>query len=254
MNYELVLDQLSSILILIIDQNNNIIYPKDKKKQQLIKNICHNFSKIDNCYVYKQQYYKATKKIFNQDQDIYKLIYFENITNYKEIEANYKIDSLTTVLNRKAAMTKIDNFLLTNQQEFSIIMADIDDFKKINDTYGHIMGDIVLKEIGKILNKELNDCIVGRYGGEEFIILKPNTIINDTISQMEKIKDTISKMVITHENKTIDNISISLGIYNTNQAYDNKLKITDFRNQLINYADIALYKSKNNGKNQITIY
>lgn len=144
--------------------------------------------------------------------------------------------------------------MLTNQQEFSIIMADIDDFKKINDTYGHIMGDIVLKEIGKILNKELNDCIVGRYGGEEFIILKPNTIINDTISQMEKIKDTISKMVITHENKTIDNISISLGIYNTNQAYDNKLKITDFRNQLINYADIALYKSKNNGKNQITIY
>lgn len=253
MDYKLVLDSLKNTYILIIDQNNNVIYPNDEKKIKISYNIYNNYLKEEQCYFYDNQYYKLNESIYYQDNEKYKLIYFQNITEYKEKEKKYKYDNLTTTLNRDTVLNKIDNFLKNTNDAFSIIMIDIDDFKKLNDTYGHIAGDLILKKIGQILNKHLKNYLSGRYGGEEFIILIQDSDINKSISIMENIRKEISNISINYLNNTINDVTISGGIYNVNYDYDKK-NIEEIRDKFIDYADKALYKSKKNGKNQITIY
>ena len=254
MDYKIILDNLDNLCILITDKHNNIVYPNDLNKQNYIKNISDNFKEKENCYCYNNKYFKKNIKKIKSNSEDFTLIYFDDITNYKILEKKKEIDNLTTILNRNTVLDKIDVFLQTNKNNFSIVMADIDDFKNINDTYGHIIGDIILNKIGTILNNSLKDCLVGRYGGEEFIILEKNPNIKDNLNQIEQIKESISNINISYENFKINNISMSFGIYNVNEIYDNNLSIEEFRNKLINCADIALYKSKNNGKNQITTY
>ena len=253
MNYKLILDNLKNIFFLIIDQNNNIIYPKDKKKLKISCNIYNNYLKDEQCYYYDNQYYKLDETIYYQDNKKYEILCFQNITEYKEQEQKYKYDNLTTTLNRDTILSKIDNYLKNTNDNFSIIMIDIDDFKSLNDNYGHIAGDLVLKKIGQILNNYLKYCISGRYGGEEFIILIQNSDITKSMNIIEKIRKEISGISINYLNYIINNITISGGIYNVNYKYDKNNK-EEIRNRFIDYADKALYKSKNNGKNQITIY
>lgn len=252
MNYEVILDNLTNIYCLIIDKNNNILYPKNKEKQEIIKNIYKNYSQTNNYSYYKHNYFKFNEKKFKINDEDYKIFYFENITNYINEIKKYEIDNLTTILNRSTVLKKLDEFLSTNKLPFSIVMADIDDFKKINDNNGHIVGDIVLNKIGIILNEKLKKCLVGRYGGEEFIIIIPNSNIDKSLNIVNDIKESICNLKINFQEKYIENISMSFGIYNTNKIIDNNIE--EERKLLINCADQALYKSKNNGKNQITIY
>lgn len=253
MNYELVLNNLKNIYILIIDQNNNIVYPKDEKIKDKCINIYKNYLKDEDCCYHDSKYYKLNEVIYYENNEQYKLISFQDITEYKIMEKKYKFDSLTTVLNRNTILNKIDNYLSNTNEQFSIIMIDIDDFKKLNDTYGHIAGDLILKKIGKILNEQLKYYLIGRYGGEEFIILIENSDKNHSIKIMEEIRQKIADISIKHHNSTINNITISCGIHNVDYIY-NKSNIEKIRDEFINYADIALYKSKKNGKNQITVY
>ena len=253
MNFELVLNNLKNIYILIIDQNNNIVYPKDEKIKDKCINIYKNYLKDEDCYYHENKYYKLNEVMYYENNEQYKLISFQDITEYKIMEKKYKFDSLTTVLNRDTVLNKIDNYLLSTNEQFSIVMIDIDDFKKLNDTYGHIAGDLVLKHIGKLLNEQLKNYLVGRYGGEEFIILIQNSNKNESVDIMEEIRKKITKISIKHNNNIINNITISCGIYNIDYIYD-KNDIEEIRDKFIDYADIALYRSKNNGKNQITVY
>lgn len=130
-------------------------------------------------------------------------------------------------------------------------MGDIDDFKKINDTYGHVIEDIVLNKIGNILKCELPDSLVGRYGGEEFIILMPNT--NNSFEKIEKLRKLISNIKVNFEDITIDNISMSFGIYNITEDIVNE-DVKSLRKKYIGNADKALYTSKKNNKNKTTVY
>ena len=254
MDYENILNELDNIYILILDNNNNIVFPKDINKQIYIKNIYNNYYTKENCYYYNKQCYKLNKKIINQNNNSYQLFCFENITNYKILEKRNEIDMLTTVFTRKAVLEKIDNFLTQNQNYFSIVMLDIDNFKTINDTYGHLTGDIVLNKIGKILNENLDNSLIGRYGGEEFIILQSNIELEQSKTEIEKVRLKIEKLVVDTGTDIIDNITVSCGIYNSNERYDKNISIDEFRKKLINYADVALYTSKHSGKNQTNIY
>lgn len=164
-----------------------------------------------------------------------------------ETEAN--IDPLTLLFNRRAM-----EVILTNQytlakitgNDFVIAVADIDDFKKINDTYGHLVGDCVLKEVAKRIREVLRKSdFVFRYGGEEFLILLPYTGKREAVRVLEKVRQNVSKEPINCKNYNLD-VSISIGAAALKES-------PDYLEKIIELADKRLYKAKKTGKNKIVI-
>lgn len=145
------------------------------------------------------------------------------------------IDHLTGVYNRK---------ILEEIKSYSVaVMCDIDDFKSVNDKYGHELGDFVLKVVASTLleNVRYND-IVCRYGGDEFSIVFNNCPQEIVVDRIKKIQDDVRNIF---NKKNID-LSLSVGIAEKNA--DESLK------QTLSNADMALYESKANGKDTITLY
>jgi diguanylate cyclase (GGDEF)-like protein len=134
------------------------------------------------------------------------------------------------------------------RRPLSLVMFDIDFFKKINDTFGHQAGDLVLFEISKIIKFNCRQSdLPGRYGGEEFVTILPETDLTGAKIFAERVRTSIEKMVLDYENKKIT-VTISGGIA---ELFDNS-----FKNhiELIKASDSALYDSKKNGRNKITLF
>ena len=154
-------------------------------------------------------------------------------------------DSLTKIINRRK-IEKILSSLIKNAKEtnsiFSIIFIDIDNFKSINDNLGHLIGDKILVEISKIVTKHIRkDDIFGRWGGEEFIIILPNTSSLDAQKSAIHLKNLIEN----NEFNINRQVTASFGI---TQFIEN-----DTKKDLILRADEAMYHVKNNGKNNTKI-
>lgn len=159
-------------------------------------------------------------------------------------------DFLTQLYNRRyfsETSSKILNLSIRHNHKISIIVCDIDNFKEINDTYGHAIGDKVIVSLANILNDNSRQSdIIARYGGEEFILLLYNTTLDDTKKIAENIRQIVEKVeIITNKNNL--KFTLSLGIAEFNSSLDNDLENT------INRADKALYKAKINGKNRVEI-
>jgi diguanylate cyclase (GGDEF)-like protein len=158
-------------------------------------------------------------------------------------------DTLTELANRRCTFVYAENMLVQakkNKQNFSIIMFDIDHFKKINDTYGHTCGDIALKDIALVANEYVrNNDILGRIGGEEFLVILPNTSAKQAYEVAERIRHAIEEKDITLSGEVV-HISASFGISQLAQNQPNF-------NQIFNQADIALYQAKNSGRNRISL-
>lgn len=159
-------------------------------------------------------------------------------------------DTLTGLYNRRAIEDRLKESLsraLRQKNVLSIAIADIDDFKKINDTHGHLIGDKALCAFSYMLKESLRDIdTVGRWGGEEFIIIMPDTGYQEAIHVLERIR---SKLAIFTEDDGIK-LSASFGICTFDPQslpYDDKDKEC-----LLKKADIALYYAKSHGKNQVT--
>ena len=159
-------------------------------------------------------------------------------------------DCLTGVYNRKGLelclATAKKKYELFDDYNFSIIIFDIDNFKKINDTYGHIFGDKVLKSICKNFIENIDESDhISRYGGEEFIILLHNMNRKDAFKVGNRLKKIIEKInfVSPIGTKEIIKITVSGGV----AEYEKDLDIEEF----IKKADMLLYKAKNSGKNKI---
>jgi diguanylate cyclase (GGDEF)-like protein len=122
------------------------------------------------------------------------------------------------------------------------MMIDLDDFKKINDIYGHPLGDEVLKNIAKILKDSLRNVDhLGRFGGDEFVIILPNTNLENTVIIAERVREKIANFVHNLEEHIIQTtVSIGIASYNS---------LDDDVNQIIKRADQALYKAKSRGRN-----
>lgn len=174
----------------------------------------------------------------------------KQLDNKKEI-LQYKAenDYLTDLLNRRAMNVILDEKLqdLSDKKINSISLAiiDIDDFKHINDTYGHNFGDLALKKIGKIFKNEQkynNRIHIARWGGEEFLILFENCSFDIAFNCLENLRNKIQKQVIQDERNSV-NLTISIGLCHNNSC------ITD-KDLLIKKADIALYNAKKLGKNK----
>ncbi|WP_242954068.1 diguanylate cyclase [Clostridium puniceum] len=158
------------------------------------------------------------------------------------------LDKLTGVYNRKhfeeALLFLLDSARL-EKTEFAVIMFDVDDFKGVNDRYGHQTGDEVLIKLTKEVNKCISKSdIIGRYGGEEFILLLPNVNKEKAISLAEKIRVNVEEAKILGDKRKV---TISIGVAMSAYEFLNSQEI-------IERADQALYKAKNEGKNRYVLW
>jgi len=158
-------------------------------------------------------------------------------------------DGLTGLINRRGFDMALAACLReTKENGPSMLIADIDFFKRINDTYGHLFGDKVIQAVSKILKDAAKDTqTAARYGGEEFVLLLPETTLDEAQRIADKIRATVEKINIknTIKNESIANITISLGV----ASYIQGESMTDF----IARADRALYQSKHAGRNRVSV-
>ena len=132
------------------------------------------------------------------------------------------------------------------KETLSILMIDIDFFKNINDTYGHAAGDIVLEEVAKIIKScTRNADTAARYGGEEFVVMLNNTSASAAMAVAERIRKSIEEKSIMYDGKKI-NVTISIGVSSYNFDLESAKSIVE-------RADKALYESKQNGRNRVTL-
>ncbi|MGK0468588.1 sensor domain-containing diguanylate cyclase [Clostridium sp.] len=161
----------------------------------------------------------------------------------EEMEIMSKTDYLTKLPNRRLMLEKTDQ-LIEQNKDFFIALVDIDHFKDVNDTYGHERGDEVLKKISTVMNSAVgNDGIVGRWGGEEFLIV----LMNGQPETILKKANAISQAVADCRYEGIDkNITITIGLCRYSEQYSMKGTIAN--------ADKALYQGKINGRNQCKFF
>lgn len=234
--------------IYAITNDDNIVKTNNLEKYIYLKNIVPkekiiNDNENNKIYEYETFDYKEN----NQN---YKVEIYKDITKYKQNDIN-EIDFTTKLLNKQTTFKQLKEYLKSineKPESFTLAMADIDFFKKINDTYGHLAGDEILKKISECLIKNTKgDDIVGRFGGEEFIILLKNTNLDNSKALLEKIRKDIDDLIVKYNNFIIDNLNISIG------AVFNQDNNTDLNN-LIEKADKALYNVKENGRNQTKFF
>jgi len=172
----------------------------------------------------------------------------ENAQLYNRTEELAITDGLTGLYLRRYLLERIDTEIMRVNKEkgvLSILMIDIDNFKKYNDKFGHVAGDVVLKSVAKILNENFNTPgnVIGRYGGEEFTVLLPNTSKAKARVLAEKLRTQIDKKsIVLRKKSTQITVSIGLSVF----PEDAKMK-----EELIQKADSALYKAKSKGRNLV---
>jgi len=172
----------------------------------------------------------------------------ERIDLYDRFQQLSIYDPLTESYNRRYFMMRLlEEF--SRAQKFSLnisfIMIDIDNFKKINDTYGHLVGDTVLKEIAKVIKENVREIdSVARMGGEEFAIIFPETDKAAAITVAERIRSRVSQKIIKAFDEVLS-VTISVGV----AAFPQNTLYSDV---LMEIADKALYQAKTSGKNQVS--
>jgi diguanylate cyclase (GGDEF)-like protein len=185
------------------------------------------------------------KIIFAELKILMRILWLHSETKYLSVT-----DELTGLYNRRYFRQILEvEFARAKRcsSALSLGMLDIDHFKNINDTYGHQFGDKVLSDISGIIRKSLRKTdIVARYGGEEIIIVLPETTLSSAHIPLEKLRKMIEEHDFTHEGTTI-HVTASMGL----ATYD--LNVPN-ENELIKRADDVLYKAKHNGRNRIEIY
>lgn len=175
--------------------------------------------------------------------------------SYVEVLKHATLDALTGFNNRHQFEKRLKETVSSAKRQnapLCCIMSDIDFFKKVNDTYGHSIGDCVLKTVAKTIKKELREYdIASRYGGEEFIFLLPNTKIEEAQIVAERLRKKVEKKKINIEEYKIENVkeisvTISIGVSQLNKD--------DQPNMLYKKADEALYRAKESGRNRVIVY
>lgn len=162
-----------------------------------------------------------------------------------EYEKRASLDFLTGLYNR-AKFSELYNYgyinMLARDNGLSLILLDVDHFKKVNDTYGHNVGDAVLVAIAETLKQTLRNIdIICRWGGEEFIVLLPSAKLEQTANIAEKIRLSILELSFTFE----ESVSVSLGVCEVQKG--------ESMQDSVQRADTALYEAKNSGRNKVVL-
>ena len=202
---------------------------------------------------------KLTGKVTLKDGDIirfgtilFKYFSHDNVENifHDKIYRMATIDSGTLTFNKKYLMESLESefkYSRTYDKDLSLIYFDLDHFKKVNDSYGHNAGDIVLKEVANIVKGHIRkDDVFCRYGGEEFVILLPNTNMRTAYDLAERIRKALEQQAIVCSEEVKVKQTLSLGV---SQLHAEMKDPQDF----LNDADRKLYTSKKEGRNQVTV-
>ncbi len=158
-------------------------------------------------------------------------------------------DSLTKTYNRRG----VDKLLAMHWKNcvryelpMSVILLDLDNFKNYNDNYGHIEGDVVLKSISAVLRETMYrpEDFVGRYGGEEFLVVMPNTPKSGAVSVAERIQMVVDELNLKHDfNSGYGRVTVSMGLATTHPTDESPII------EIIERADQVLYEAKRSGRN-----
>lgn len=166
-----------------------------------------------------------------------------------QLERQALRDPLTGLFNSRYLWARMDGQWATGKREknvCSLILFDLDFFKRVNDEYGHPVGDELLKHVGSILQHAARKSdVVARIGGEEFVIFLPNTSVDVAVTIAERIRDTISHTTLITEKKHRIVFTTSAGVASTNDY------TTTIPRRLYAEADKALYLAKKHGRNQV---
>ncbi len=177
--------------------------------------------------------------------------YLQNALLHKKIQEMASYDALTHVLNRRFGLVRLEEEFSTAQRhnsDLSAIMIDVDKFKRVNDTFGHEAGDIVLKKVASTIAINLrNEEVICRYGGEEFLIILPMANLHKAGLVAERLRRMIEQLS-SHYKDTVILTTISLGVSSLSSLATQNI------NDLINTADTALYHAKHSGRNQVALF
>lgn len=246
--------------VIIDKKNGNIVYSDSKKPFEDFK--INSIKKLDEWFI--NNTYTKTTPIFTQitrnnktywitrqltsKYICYFIQYFPHLDAIiEDIKQKSIKDGLTNAYNKKETEEQLKRYLLLYLRNpkniFTIIMFDIDFFKKVNDIYGHLAGDYVLKELSKLTQNIIRDSdIFGRFGGEEFIIILPETKVVGAIKLAERLRKACGEHTFIFNGQKLK-IHISVGITSVTK--------TDSVKSLIERCDAALYDAKKNGRNRI---
>lgn len=239
------------VISLITTSERNMI--KNSKKAFIIFNLIVYFILFFIFFfTYKNQYLinnqnellnNQVKRRTKRLKDAYKKLNEKN----KELYLLASIDTLTKVKNRRTYFIESNEFLkkaIVNEHNLHVAIIDIDDFKKINDKYGHAIGDEVLITFCEIVNNILdNNTIFARIGGEEFCLTFYNKEENEVNAICEIIRENCARNILIEDNQIIT-FTISIGLSSKNSSSDSIDKI-------LHKADESLYEAKNTGKNRL---
>lgn len=196
----------------------------------------------------------ASVNIIDYNYDVVLYSAFQDITTRKTREALLKNqatrDPLTSLYNRRYFEDEVSKQILkahAEGQPFSVLMLDADFFKKVNDTYGHKVGDKVLIELSSTAERALRDKdIVARYGGEEFVVFLPGIGAEQARLVADRLRESIASVVVYSDDNQAVKFTVSIGVSTS--------EISDNVDMLIRTADEALYKAKQNGRNRVEVF
>ena len=227
-----------------------------KDLDELKKLIAEKLAAIDNALKDKKAQDQAVKKNAKQTLSAFKKGFAkvkkelnEATEHSKELEEKLYQDQLTGAYNRRAydrrSKEEMDRFLRYGNI-FSLLLIDADNFKKINDTYGHAIGDKCLKEIiRRTLTLLRRVDMLARYGGEEFTIIMPETDSEAAKQAAEKIRKNIEKIEFVYKERKVT-VTVSIGVTEVSKE-DKKF------DSVFERSDIAVYQAKSNGRNQVVV-
>lgn len=177
-------------------------------------------------------------------------IALENNSLFSKVQEMAMTDSLTNIFNRRRFFELADaEFERSHRYHhpLSIIMMDIDHFKRVNDSHGHAAGDIVLRQVAAICKSSLRTVdIFARYGGEEFVVMLPETNAEEASYTAERMRSLVARTPISLGDKSIQ-VTLSFGVVELDESCKNI-------EELLDRSDQALYASKHNGRNRVSIW
>jgi diguanylate cyclase (GGDEF)-like protein len=176
----------------------------------------------------------------------------ENARLYQQVKEQAITDGLTGLYNHRYFQLRFTEAFAHSRRygnDLSLIMLDIDHFKQYNDTFGHMAGDLALKEIANLARASVRENdLIARYGGEEFVIILPMTPLDGAKTVAERIRESVQNCKFLGDlNAPQVNITVSLGISSYATRHDN-------REMLLKEADTALYEAKENGRNRAVVF
>ena len=199
---------------------------------------------------------RAPRKDYFTEQDLAMLlivcdfaaIALENARNYKKVEELTVIDDLTCLYNSRYLHMLLDQEVLRSaryHKEFSLIFLDLDRFKQVNDTHGHVHGSDLLRETGKLLQEHIRTVDFAiRYGGDEFVVLLPETGKAESTRIAERLRKTVEDHVFLHDKGLDIRFTASFGVASFPDDASTKI-------DLIQMADEAMYKGKHKNRNTV---